>query len=317
MISEPLFLGPVFKERIWGGTKLKTYFNYHIPSDKTGECWAASAHPNGESIILNTILKGKTLGAVWREYPQVFGYPKQSNFPLLVKILDADKDLSVQVHPDDGYAKINEVGGLGKTECWYIVDCDKDAEIILGHKAKTHEELKSMIYHKRFNHLLKKEKIKPGDFIFIPSGTIHGLCKNTLVLEVQQSSDITYRVYDYERQDEFGNTRELHLKQAIDVINIPSTVSKIEPQVVIAEGVVKTKYLSNEFFSVEKWSIDKSGTFDKDQPFIICNVIAGKGKLSVDNKEYIIEKSSHFILPRMVSNFSIFGSNLEIITSYI
>ncbi|WP_350343033.1 mannose-6-phosphate isomerase, class I [Proteinivorax tanatarense] len=317
MIKEPLFLGPVFKERLWGGKKLKTYFNYDIPSNKTGECWAVSAHPSGESIILNSKLKGKSLKTVWEDYPQVFGYPRQKKFPLLIKILDANKDLSVQVHPDDRYAKANEVDGLGKTECWYIVDCDEDAEIVLGHKAKTHDELKKLVYNKKFESLLTKKKIRPGDFIYIPSGTIHGLCKNTVVLEVQQSSDTTYRLYDYNRKDELGNTRELHLKQAIDVIATPHDEPKNKPTVEKRDGVLKTKFIDNSFFTVQKWNIEDAGSFDKSQPFMICSVLKGDGKLVIDEKEYSIAKSSHFILPCMVEKFSIHGENLEIFVSYI
>ncbi|MBT2713660.1 mannose-6-phosphate isomerase, class I [Pseudomonas sp. ISL-88] len=132
-------------ERIWGGTKLRDSFGYDIPSDQTGECWAISAHPRGTSAVRNGPFSGKTLDRLWKEHPELFGHPKEDAFPLLTKILDANMDLSVQVHPNDGYANLHENGELGKTECWYILDCPKGAELILGHHAKTKEDFVRLI----------------------------------------------------------------------------------------------------------------------------------------------------------------------------
>lgn len=137
-------------------------------------------------------------------------------------MLDAAQDLSVQVHPNDEYANAHENGELGKTECWYIIDCQKDAEIIYGHHAKSKEELKAMIQLEKWDRLLRRVKVKPGDFFYVPSGTVHAIGKGILILETQQNSDTTYRLYDYDRKDAEGNLRELHLEKSIEVIDVPS-----------------------------------------------------------------------------------------------
>lgn len=137
MNREPLFLEPVFQERIWGGTRLAEQFGYRIPSERTGECWAISAHPNGQTTVKNGPFQGKMLGELWDEHRELFGHFPSDRFPLLTKILDANDDLSVQVHPDDEYARTYENGELGKTECWYVIDCEEDAEIVFGHHART------------------------------------------------------------------------------------------------------------------------------------------------------------------------------------
>lgn len=163
MTTEPLFFKPVFKERIWGGTALAD-FGYTIPSQRTGECWAFAAHQNGQSVVQNGMYKGFTLSELWEHHRHLFGQLEGDRFPLLTKILDADQDLSVQVHPNDEYANIHENGELGKTECWYIIDCQKDAEIIYGHNATTKEELTVMIERGEWDELLRRVKVKPGDF---------------------------------------------------------------------------------------------------------------------------------------------------------
>lgn len=161
-MNQPLFFEPVFQERIWGGTALKDKFGYHIPSVRTGECWAISAHPHGQSVVKSGPLKGKKIGELWNENREIFGNDPSSFFPLLVKILDANTDLSVQVHPPDQYAKSKEHTKMGKDECWYVLDCKKNAEIVLGHNAKTKEELSKEIDKGKWDSLLRKIPIKKG-----------------------------------------------------------------------------------------------------------------------------------------------------------
>lgn len=316
MTQSPIFLKPVFKDRIWGGTHLRTKFGYEIPTETTGECWAISAHPHGQSVVAEGELKGKTLGELWDSKRELFGGIKGDKFPLLTKILDANKDLSVQVHPDDEYANKHENGELGKTECWYIIDCKKDAELIYGHHAKTKEELVSMIEKGEWDKLLRKVKIKPGDFFYVPSGTIHALCEGTLVLETQQSSDTTYRVYDYDRVDSNGNKRELHLKQAIDVAKVPHVDGKSERSVKKKDGAVITTFVQSQFFSVYKWEIDGKADFEQDQPFLLASVIEGEGALIHQGQVYKLKKGTHFILPSQVGRFSIQGQ-CELIVSHV
>ena len=216
---EPLFLDSPMHEKIWGGNRLKAEFGYDIPSEHTGEYWAISAHPNGVSYVKNGKYAGFHLAELYKDKPELFGNPKTSVFPLLTKILDANDWLSVQVHPDDAYGLEHE-GELGKTECWYIIDAEEGAEIIYGHKAKTKEELASLIEAGDWDGLLAKTPVKKGDFFFVPSGTMHAIGPGILILETQQSSDTTYRVYDFDRRDDQGNKRELHIQQSLDVLNL-------------------------------------------------------------------------------------------------
>jgi mannose-6-phosphate isomerase len=314
-VLEPLFLKPVFKERIWGGTALQKEFGYDIPSEMTGECWAISGHPNGPTIIENGRFAGTTLDKLWVEHPELFGNPKEEVFPLLTKILDANMDLSIQVHPDDAYVKVNENVELGKTECWYIIDCKEDADMIIGHNAKTKEELVQQINKGKWNELLRRVKIKPGDFFFVPSGTIHALCEGMLVLETQQSSDTTYRVYDYDRRDAEGDLRELHLDKAIEVTTVPHKNTMSSPRVKEQENVKFTIFVESEFFSVNKWNIHGKASFSFDKQYLLFSVIKGKGSLLHTGEQFGLKKGTHFIIPVGFGEFEIDGE-CEIIVSH-
>ena len=253
-MQDIIILESVFQEKIWGGTKLKEVYGYAIPSERTGECWAISAHPHGNCKVLNGPLKGKKLSEVYEEHRELFNDCPSPKFPLLTKIIDAKDNLSVQVHPDDEYAKIH-ANEFGKTECWYILDCDDDAELVYGHHAKSKEEMISMIENQEWDQFLRRVKIKPGDFFYVPAGTVHALCKGTLVLEVQQSSDTTYRLYDYDRIDQHGNKRDLHIMESLDVITVPFEEQLLVPEENHFLNGKKTVYASNKFFTVEKWEI--------------------------------------------------------------
>ncbi|MGF3104482.1 mannose-6-phosphate isomerase, class I [Rossellomorea sp. DUT-2] len=313
---QPLFLKPVFQERIWGGTALKNRFNYDIPSSETGECWAISGHPNGQTTVVNGEFSGKTIGELWSEHRDIFGGHTSPVFPLLTKILDANADLSVQVHPNDTYAKEHESGELGKTECWYIIDCVEGAEMIFGHTAQTREEFVSMIEKGEWNDLLRSIPVKPGDFFYVPSGTIHALCKETLVLETQQSSDTTYRIYDYDRTDADGNIRELHIDKSIEVTTIPHRNAAVEPMVEHRDGVEITKFVEAEYFTVYKWKVDGGASFTQDKLFQLVSVLDGNGLLNVAGEVYPLTKGNHFILPATIGTFEIDGV-LELIVSHV
>lgn len=311
---EPLFLQPVFKERIWGGTALKEVFGYQIPTEHTGECWAISAHPNGASVIENGLYAGMTLDNLWREHPELFGNPNEKVFPLLTKILDANMDLSVQVHPDDTYAMVNENGELGKTECWYIIDCKEGADMIFGHNASSKEELVEQVNEGKWSELLRRVKIKPGDFFYVPSGTIHALCEGTLVLETQQSSDTTYRVYDYNRRDADGHLRELHLEKAIDVTTVPHQGTVTTPVIEEKAHAAVTTFVESEFFSVYKWQVYGQSTFSSEKDYLLLSVINGEGTLLHQGTKYKLKKGTHFILPVGFGDFDIAGE-CELIVS--
>ena len=312
---DPLFLKPIFKERIWGGVALQEQFGYDIPAGDIGECWAISAHPNGASIVNNGIYAGKALDILWKEHPELFGSANQDVFPLLTKILDANMDLSVQVHPDDKYAKEYENGELGKTECWYIIDCKEDADMIFGHTAKSQDELREQIEQGKWHHLLQRVKIKPGDFFYVPSGTIHALCEGTLVLETQQSSDTTYRVYDYDRQDDDGKLRELHLEKAIEVTTVPHVRERVTPLRYEENGAQITTFIQSSFFSVYKWEVDKKASFTITDNYMLCSVVKGAGVLICNGESYLLTKGAHFILPVGFGHFQIEGQ-VELIISH-
>ncbi|GMK39400.1 mannose-6-phosphate isomerase [Paenibacillus sp. CCS19] len=313
-MSQPIFLQPVFQERIWGGTKLNELFQYDIPSSATGECWAVSAHPNGQSVVSGGPYDGLKLGQLWTAHPELFG-SKSAVFPLLTKILDASDDLSVQVHPDDAYAGVHENGELGKTECWYIVDAEPGASIIYGHEAQTKEQLVQLIQEGKWNDLLTSIPVKAGDFFYVPSGTIHALGRGVVVLETQQSSDTTYRVYDYDRRDKDGNLRELHLEKAIDVTTIPQSYVAGSYDTREADGIVITSFVSNDFFTVEKWVVDgKAKPPGGEQKYKILSVIEGSGVLRADGQSYELPKGAHFILPVGFGSYELEGK-LRLIVS--
>lgn len=310
-MREIIFLEPVFKEMIWGGNKLKTDFGYEIPSDKTGECWAIAAHKNGDSRVAGGEFSGYTLSKLWNEHRELFGNLSGDVFPLLIKIIDAKDDLSIQVHPDDEYANKNENGSLGKTECWYILDCDEGADIIVGHNAKSNEELNQMVKDGNWNDLLRKIPIKKGDFFQIDPGCLHAIRKGTVILETQQNSDITYRVYDYDRLSD-GKPRELHTQKALDVITAPAKDALVDIRTEKGEGFVREELYSCKYYSVERIVVEKSIKIDQTHNFMNVSVVEGEG--TVDGKE--IKKGSHFLLPCGYGEAE-FSGNLELIISYI
>lgn len=249
----PIIFEPAFKARIWGGSRLEQIFNCRNPKGYIGEAWIVSDHPEGRSPIINGAFSGKFLNEVIKTNQEWLSPCSLGKFPLLVKLLDANDDLSVQVHPGDEYAMIHEHGGSGKTECWYIIDSIPGAEIVIGHTAKNKREFAELAREKRWNELLVKVPVKAGDFFFIPSGAVHALGKGILLLEVQQNSDITYRIYDYDRIGLDGNKRELHMEKAIEVIDYNAVNYKIEPCVSRENDLLKTILISSDYFTVEKW----------------------------------------------------------------
>lgn len=310
-----LMIQPVFKERIWGGRHLKE-FGYEIPNDKTDECWGISAHEHGPNMIVNGEHEGKTLKDLWEENTGLFGVQTTDKFPLLTKILDANDELSVQVHPDDAYAQVHKNGELGKTECWYIIDCDEDAEIIYGHNAKDKAELENMIHEGKWNQLFNSIKVKPGDFFYVPSGTVHAIGKGIRILETQQNSDTTYRIYDYDRTDKDGHKRELHIEQSIDVISFNKDNSGTEAEVTEVQGNVIRTYISNSFFTVKQLLIEAHYEYMKQQDYTLMSVLSGEGTLTADGQVYAITKGDHFILTTEDKEIKLQGK-LDIIESYV
>ncbi len=310
-MQDILFLEPVFKEMIWGGNRLKTDFGYNIPSDSTGECWAVSAHTNGDCKIKAGEYKGETLSSLWANHRELFGNAGGDVFPLLIKIIDAKQDLSIQVHPDDAYAKNHENGSLGKTECWYILNCEDDGKIVIGHNANSKEELSSMIHNNQWDDLIRVIPIKKGDFFQIIPGTVHAIKAGTVILETQQNSDITYRLYDYGRLQN-GKPRELHIDKSIDVITCPQKLTEAVRKKRAIKGGEIEELVSCEFYTVEKITINGSTELEQAEPFTVMSVINGEGYLDGER----ITKGDHFILPSGFGRYILEG-NLECISSHI
>lgn len=292
-IREIMFLEPVFKETIWGGRRLKEEFGYQVDGENVGECWGIAAHPNGDVEVKGGTFDGMKLSAVWKEHPEVFGYAKQDRFPLLTKIIDAQADLSIQVHPDDAYAKEKENGSLGKTECWYVLDCPKDATLIIGHHAKTREEMEDMVQKGEWNRFLREVPVKKGDFIQINPGTLHAIKGGFLILESQQNSDITYRVYDYDRLSD-GKRRPLHIRQSMDVTTVPAET--VENTIQSTDGLPENqlnRLYSCKYYEVFKLDVKGEMAFEQSFPFLLMSVVEGSGSVN----GFALQKGAHFILP--------------------
>lgn len=290
---EILFLNPVFTHNIWGGSRLKEDFHYPVTGDDIGECWGIAAHPNGDCTVKEGTYAGRTLSELWKTEPQLFGNVDKDRFPLLIKIIDAKDDLSIQVHPDDAYAKVHENGSLGKTECWYIMDCPKDASLVIGHNANTKEELADMIHGGKWKELIREIPVKKGDFIQIDPGTVHAIKGGLMILETQQNSDITYRVYDYDRLTD-GKPRELHVEKSIDVITVPA--KSVEDSVIGTEDVPKNELhslYSCGFYQVFELDLEGKTAFGQEYPFLLMSVLEGDGLLNGQ----LVKKGDHLILP--------------------
>lgn len=318
MYNEPIFLNLVFQERIWGGQNLQHVYGYELPYDNTGEAWVISAHPNGPNEILNGPLAGKTLADVWHQHGALFNKTEENEeeYPLLVKVIDANDDLSVQVHPNDTFASEVENVPYGKTECWYVLQAEAGAEIVFGHHAQTENELSQLIDAGKWDDLLQKKKVEAGDFIYVPSGTIHAIGKGIMILEIQQSSDITYRVYDYDRKDKQGKSRELHLERAKQVTSVPHTSMDPERQTEEKDGLISQKLIEEQYFTVYRWKLDGEVTRELTEDFLQVSVIDGDGTIEIDKQSYSFSKGTHFIIPKTVKSYSLSG-NAEMIVSHV
>lgn len=305
---EIIFLEPVFKQMIWGGSRLRSVFGYDIPGNNTGECWAISAHPNGDCLVKNGSYKGKTLSRLWEENRELFGNAEGDVFPLLTKIIDAKADLSIQVHPDDAYAREHENGSLGKMECWYVLDCDADTTIVIGHHAESKEELKTMVDEQRWGELIREIPVKKGDFFQINPGCVHAIKGGTMILETQQNSDITYRLYDYDRLSN-GKKRELHIDKSIDVITVP--YQPLQPN---GKGSTSNSWFEELIccprYTVWRGSVNETKILKQDKSFMLVSVIEGNGYIG----DVPVKMGDHFILPygfgeqKVTGNFTIICS---------
>ncbi len=311
-MAELLFLKPVFKQTVWGGNRMRKDFAYELPGENTGECWGVSAHPDGDCRIQSGTFRGKKLSELWREERQLFGNLDMEEFPILVKIIDAQDKLSIQVHPGNDYARENENGAKGKEECWYILDCPQEAALVIGHQARSKEQLKCLIEAGEWEKLIRRVPIKRGDFIQINAGTMHAITAHVMLLETQQSSNLTYRIYDYGRKGR-GKARKLHIEKGLEVMNVPET--PIEGSIVHTQDFPENRLnqmISTEHYQV--WEVKVSGefTFTRNVPFLIMTVVSGRGFLN----GVFIRKGRHFILPWGFGRVKMCGA-MQIIVSTV
>jgi mannose-6-phosphate isomerase len=215
-------LEPIALSKVWGGQNLSKV--YQLPQSNIGEIWGISAHKSFSNKIISGPFVGMTFIELYLKHRDYFGNYSKDEFPLLFKIIDALGDLSVQVHPSDTYALKNE-HSYGKDECWYILEAENNTRIQIGHKATHKKVMQQAIVNNHLENILVYHQISKGDYYYIPSGKVHAICKHTTLLEVSQSSDITYRLYDYNRLDK-GVLRELHIEKSLDVITFPDTINQ-------------------------------------------------------------------------------------------
>ncbi len=317
-MNYPIKLQPVFKEIVWGGNRLKNDYGFKSDLNNIAEAWMLCAREDGDNIVVNGEFKGASFKNLVKEKPELLGEKgkEYSDFPLLIKFIDAKSDLSVQVHPDDDYAKIHE-NSYGKTEAWYILDCDEGAQLIYGFKKPiTQDEFRKSIEDNTFLENVNKVNVKKGDVFFINAGTLHAIGGGILLAEVQQNCNTTYRVYDYGRLVD-GKPRELHIEKAIDVTDtVPPTRSgNADGEKVYLNGAVTQELCSCEFFKMS--TIDVSGEYSfsvSNESFVSLLAIKGDGSLTCCETTVDISSGDSIFIPAGSGDISLSGS-FEVLVS--
>lgn len=318
----PLKFNPILKEKIWGGNKLKTILNKSTSNTNVGESWEISTVGKDISIVANGELYGKKLDELIREYKaellgkkvyQEFG----DQFPLLLKFIDAKEDLSVQLHPNDELAKKRH-DSFGKTEMWYVVQADVDAKLIVGfNKNTSKEEYQTYLEEGKITKLLNFEDISKGDSYFIKTGKIHAIGRGVLIAEIQQTSDITYRVYDWDRKDDNGNSRELHTDLALDALDYNT---KDDFRLIYnrkkntANEVADCNYFTTNYLKIEQ-QLDR--VYNAIDSFKIYMCVEGTGNIMCNTHSESIGKGETILIPAMFDKIEIKGTELELLEIYI
>jgi mannose-6-phosphate isomerase len=309
--SYPLQFDPILKERIWGGEKLKTVLNKPIASQITGESWELSTVEGDVSIVSNGALKGKSLSELIDNFPEeVLGtavYRKfGKQFPLLFKYLDAKTDLSIQVHPNDALAKIRH-NSFGKTEMWYIMQADEKARIIVGFKEKSNAaDYVAHLENKTLLDLLEEVNVKTGDVFFLETGTVHAIGAGLVVAEIQQTSDITYRLYDFDRTDADGNLRELHIDLALDAINY----DKVETHKTYSKETNKSNEIVHcPYFTTNYLPLDGTINVSKtSESFTVYMCTEGAFQLEYNKITYDYKKGDTVLIPAVMNRYTLIGT---------
>ena len=311
----PVKLSPAFKDYIWGGTRLITEFHKKSTLERVAESWELSAHKDGQSTVATGPYSGLTL----TQYLEKLGKNALGTsaahydyFPLLIKLIDAKGDLSVQVHPSDEYALSHE-GEYGKTEMWYILDCDDGASLFYGFAQDvTKEEYERAIRDGQLTDILNRVPVKRGDVFFIPAGTVHAIGAGILICEIQQNSNTTYRVYDYNRRDKDGNLRPLHIDKALEV----SCLQRSPALKDIPQGA-DVSLATCSYFDVRRLQISETSKISVDESsFVSLIIIEGEGALTYNDGELYFKKGDSLFIPAQNEDFRIVG-HCEVIQSKV
>jgi mannose-6-phosphate isomerase len=309
----PLLFAPVLKDYLWGGRNLERLLGRKLPPGITAESWEIAAHKDGTTMVENGYFAGQPLTAVQEKLGldllgrrNTWAYDR-GKFPLLIKLLDANQPLSVQVHPNDDYALTNEGNELGKTEMWVVLHAEHDAALILGLQDKVSPELfRKAINEGSLNRYLHRLPIFTGDTVCVPAGTLHAILEGSVIAEIQQNSNTTYRVYDWNRVDADGNPRTLHVDKAVDVIDFSIIKpGKATPKIVYDDGLIRRSLLcSNSYFTTERVEFADQSTYEghcNGETLEIWGVI--QGKATVDDIQ--MEAVRFALLPAALGKFSI------------
>lgn len=306
-MNYPFILRPSGKDYLWGGQRLNTEFEKQIDLDPLAETWECSTHPDGPSIVKTGDFKGQTLSKVISDNPHFLGarHSEDKALPILIKFIDAKSDLSVQVHPDDEYAKLHEDGQLGKTEMWYVLDATKDARLVYGLKKDcTKEQIRDSIEKGKLSNLLQSVKVNKDDLFFIEAGTIHAIGAGCLIAEIQENSNLTYRLYDYDRVGKDGKKRELHIDKSLKVANLKSSSEPKQPLRVLKyrPGVAKELLSRCKYFEVYRMLVNterrQSVTYASDNlSFRVLLCIKGCGVLNFEDQSLEFFKGDCIFVP--------------------
>lgn len=307
----PLVFEPIMKERIWGGTKLGGVLGKKIPFENTGESWELSGVEGDVSVVKNGTYAGKTLTNLLENYNEAILGKKLSaqfgiQFPLLFKFLDAREDLSIQVHPNDELAQKRH-NSFGKTEMWYVIQADEGAKIIVGFKHKSGpEEYLEHLNNKNLTNILNEVEVKAGDVFFLETGTIHAIGAGIMIAEIQQTSDITYRVYDWDRTDANGKGRELHVEQALDAMNYNTTNAKREYTNIAntANVMVDCPYFTTSYVPlIGIMEEEKDGS-----SFTVYICTEGSFTFKPGGKSYDFKKGDTILIPAALKRYILEGN---------
>lgn len=300
----PLFLSPSGKDYIWGGRRLNTEFNKGIDMSPLAETWECSTHPDGPSYVVGGGFDGGTLSEVLNCHPDLLGtkYDGISELPILVKFIDAEKDLSVQVHPTDEFAKEFENGQLGKTEMWYVLDASDDASLVYGFSKDVDEEtVRDAIEKGSLMEFLQKVPVKKGDYFFIEAGTVHAIGSGCLIAEIQENSNLTYRLYDYNRTGKDGKKRELHVDKALRVANLKASVLPNDAYNKASVEIVDDIHLCGcKYFDVSIMTVDGgwSKSYQTEETaFGVLLCIGGRGMIQYGAETIAYKKGDCIFVP--------------------